>query len=69
VRDDQHGHVVGLVQFPQHGQDLLAGGLVEVAGRLVGEHDGRVPGQRPGDRDPLLLAARQLAGAVASPVG
>ena len=33
---------------------------VEVAGRLVGEHDRRPPDQRPGDRHPLTLAAGQL---------
>ena len=35
-------------------------GLVEVAGRLVGEDQGRVGDQRPGDRHALLLAAGQL---------
>ena len=33
---------------------------VQVAGRLVGEHDRRVVGQRARERDPLLLAAGQL---------
>ena len=33
---------------------------VERAGRLVGEHDGRVGDQGAGDGDPLLLAAGQL---------
>ena len=33
---------------------------VEVAGRLVGEHDRRLRDQRPRDRDALLLAAREL---------
>ena len=37
---------------------------VEVAGRLVGEHDRGFAEQRPGDRDPLLLAARELGRAV-----
>ena len=37
---------------------------VEVAGRLVGEHHGRTRDQRAGDRDALLLAARQLGGPV-----
>src|SRR3712207_8863865 len=33
---------------------------VEVAGRLVGEHDGRLGDERAGDGDALLLAARHL---------
>ena len=33
---------------------------VEVAGRLVGQEDRRLRDQRAGDRDALLLAARQL---------
>ena len=33
---------------------------VEVAGRLVGQHDRRVVGERARERDALLLAARQL---------
>ena len=40
--------------------DVVAGGAVEIARRLVREHDHRLVGQRPRDRDALLLAARQL---------
>ena len=39
---------------------LPAGGLVKIAGRLVGHQDGRIGRQRPGERDALLLAAGQL---------
>ena len=42
-------------------EDLAAGAAVEVAGRLVGEDHLRPAGERPGDGDALLLAARQLA--------
>ena len=45
------------------------GPRVELAGRLVGEQQVRAVGQRAGDRDALLLAARQLVRAVASAVG
>ena len=45
-------------------EDLRTGGAVEVAGRLVGEDDLRPAGQRTGDGDALLLAARQFAGPV-----
>ena len=40
--------------------DLLAGRLVEIAGRLVGDEDGRIGRQRAGQRDALLLAAGEL---------
>ena len=43
--------------------------LVEVAGGLVGEHDGRSADQRPGDRDPLPLAAGELGRPGLSAVG
>ena len=43
-------------------QDGLPGRLVEVPGRLVGEHDGGLADQGPGDRDPLALPARELGG-------
>src|SRR5437016_1260217 len=40
--------------------DLLAGGLVEIAGRLVGHKDGGVGRQRAGKRNTLLFAAGEL---------
>ena len=49
-------------------EHLGAGARVEVAGRLVGEDDLRPAGQRPRGRDPLLLAAGELARPVAQPV-
>ena len=48
------------VQLLQQRQDARAGAAVEVAGRLVGEHDRRPPDERPRDRDALALAAREL---------
>ena len=53
-----------LLEKPQHVQ---GGGAVEVAGRLVGEHDHRLVAQRPGDRDPLPLPAGQRRGQEAAP--
>ena len=38
-----------------------AGGLVEIAGRLVGDQDRRVGRERARQRDALLLAAGKLA--------
>ena len=40
--------------------DRRAGAAVEVAGRLVGEHDRRPPDEGPGDRHPLPLASGEL---------
>src|SRR5205814_783719 len=48
--------------------DLGAGLRVEVPGRLVREHDLRLADEGAGDRDPLLLAAGQLAGEMARPI-
>ena len=53
-------------QVVEHLRGRLA---VEVAGRLVGEHDVRLGDQRAGDRHPLLLAAGELGRPVAEPVG
>ena len=41
---------------------------VEVAGRLVGQHDRRLADERAGDRHALALAAGELAGPVPQPV-
>ena len=66
VVGDHDDRRAGRVQLVQQREDVLAGAAVEVAGRLVGEHDRRPPEQRAGDRDPLALAARQLRRARAS---
>ena len=39
---------------------MAAVGGIEIACRLVGKQNRRIVGQRARDRDPLLLAARQL---------
>ena len=80
VRADVVGHerIVGhrhdrradlAVDPPEELEDLGRGGAVELAGRLVGEQDGRRVGQGDRDRDALLLAARQVARPVPGPVG
>ena len=63
VRDQDDG-VTGGVQLFQDAQHFLAGVRVQRAGRLVGQDDLAAVHQRPRDADALLLAARQLAGAV-----
>ena len=52
----------------QQREDLAAGGRVEVAGRLVGEHHARARDERAGDGDALLLAAGELGRAVGEAV-
>ena len=57
--------VAGVAEEPQ--QRLSVPG-VEVAGRLVGEHDLRSSDQCAGDGDPLLLSPGELGRAVAQPL-
>jgi hypothetical protein len=67
VGDDDDGRA-GPVQVPDQGHDGRAGAAVEVAGRLVGQHDRRPSDQRPGHRHPLALAAGQVVRVVAHAV-
>ena len=53
---------------PEDGVDLVAGLRVELAGRLVGEHQDRLLHQGPGDRHALLFAAGKLVRAVVEPL-
>src|SRR5438445_2872761 len=55
--DDHRRALVG--QLLHHLQDLADQRRVESRRRLVEEEDPRLHRERPGDRDPLLLAARQ----------
>ena len=58
----------GTVQRLEQAHDLLAGGAVQVARRLVGqENAGRVD-QRTRDGDALPLSAGELVGPVLDPV-
>jgi hypothetical protein len=61
VGGDQGGDALGLDHGAEQPHDLLAGLGVELAGGLVRQQHLRAAGQRPGDRDPLLLAAGELA--------
>jgi len=66
----QHDRLAPAVDEPAKQFDDAAGVLrVERAGRLVGEHDGRRGDEGPGDRPPLLLAARELVGAMGRAMG
>src|SRR5271165_721341 len=64
VVGDHHDRGPRRVQVAQQPEDAPAGGRVQAAGRLVGQHDRRLAHQGPGDGRPLALAARELAGAV-----
>ena len=56
-------------QAEEFGEDDVGGGLVEIAGGLVGEDQSGPVGERAGDGDALLLAARKLARPVGQPLG
>ena len=65
VGDDDDGDALLAIEPHQRFHDFVRGAGIEIAGRLVGEQQtGRVD-QRPRDRHPLLLAARELAGRIA----
>jgi len=65
---DQRSAGIG-VEAKEEIDDASAGLGVEIAGRLVGEDDGRVGSEGPRDRHPLLLATRELARRVAGTLG
>ena len=67
VGRDDRGHALGADDGPDQQHDLLAGLGVELAGRLVGEQEPRPVRERAGDRDALLLAARELVRPVLRP--
>jgi hypothetical protein len=56
------------VQRPEQPHDFLAGGAVEVAGRLVGQENAWAVDQRPGDGHSLPLPAGELVGTVIHPI-
>ena len=57
--DQQHRHAEALLQLPEQLQDLRLDGDVERGGRLVGDQQVRLVGERHRDH-PLALAAGQL---------
>ena len=69
VGGDEGGAAFVANEAEEFGEDDVGGALVEIAGRLVGEDQGRPVGERPRDGDPLLLAPRKLARPVGEPLG
>ena len=68
IMGDQHqGHAQTVLHIFQQIQDLRLDSHVEGGGRLVGDQDFRLVGQRHGDHHPLALAAGQLMGIVGEP--
>ena len=67
VRDEHDRRAAPAIDVDQEVDDLVAGAGVEIAGRLVGEQDRRLVGQRPRDRHALLLAAGELRRIVMAP--
>ncbi len=64
MRDHQDRLVelaAGASQHVQHGVGVFR---VEIAGRLVGQHDGGAADERAGDGDALLFAPGELVGPV-----
>ena len=62
VGDDDEGLVVLPVELHQEVHDIIGGLGIQIAGGLVGPHDGRTVHQAPGDGHPLLLATAELGG-------
>jgi hypothetical protein len=61
VGDEDRGQAELVVDLAQRAAQLAPDLGVERSERLVEQQDARVAGERPGERDALALAARQLA--------
>jgi hypothetical protein len=61
VRHDQEGPLVAPGQALKQVEDLGAGVVVEVGGRLIRQEDWGPARQRPGDGHALLLATGEIA--------
>src|SRR5262249_36635680 len=65
----QANGVPGAMALFEKADDLLPGRRVQIAGRLVGEKQGRLGDQRPRNRYALSLTSGELVGPVLHPVG
>ena len=59
--DEQHGAVALLRELPDDRQQPLDDHRREPEAELVEEQELRLPGERPGDGEHLLLASREQA--------
>ena len=66
--DQQQRHAEAVAQIPQQLQDVRLDRHVERGGRLVGDQDVGLVGDRHRDHDPLALPARKLMRIGAEPV-
>ena len=69
VMGGDHDHPFPGRQFADQPQHFLDLDVVQVCGRLIGDQEGRVEGDGPGDRHPLLLTAAEISGPVRHPIG
>src|SRR5689334_15494810 len=60
VRHHNDGNAA-IVQLLKNSHDFDTGAAVEISCRLIRHHNFGIVDQRPRDRDPLLLSARELA--------
>ena len=60
VGHDENGDSPVIIERLKRLQDFFGGGGIEVAGWLVGQEEGRLVDQGPGDGHTLLLAAGHL---------
>lgn len=67
VGDEQQAEAAFGAQGAQEGEDLRLGGDVQGAGRLVGQQQPGLGGQRPGDDDALEHSAGEFVRALADP--
>src|ERR1043166_4691326 len=68
VGGDDGGEAGRAHQLRERAEHVIRGTWVEVAGGLIGEQDARRVGDGAGDRDALLLAAREFRRPVIEPV-
>ena len=57
------------VEIEEERADGFGGRPVEIAGRLVAQHQQRIADQSAGDRGALFLAAGELARTMVEPIG
>jgi len=62
MRDEEIREPEGLLQVPHQVRHLGGDGDVEGGKRLVGHDELGLESEHPGDRDPPLLAAREIGG-------